>query len=130
MNIRHIHQCNITEMWACSKRKYNLAEGSSTAEKSVRDFEFDFKISQISGDSAKILRFQQISDFSEDVGFQRRFQISRGFLQRFQDFRTHFRFQQRFHGSQRTAYIAKARSVVPVPVRPSATQRVRECVYA
>ena len=96
----------------------------------------DFKISaKISDFSRFSKRFQ---DFSEDFRFREDFKISA----KISDFarisaeisRFHVisgeisRFQQRFHGSQRTAYIARARSVVPVPVRPSATQRVPKCV--
>ena len=57
-----------------------------------RAYNTNFKISADSAKDFKIVA--KISDYSEG------FKISRGFLQRFQDFRTHF---SRFHGSQRTA---------------------------
>ena len=89
----------------------------------------DFRFQPI---QQKISRFQQRFQISADSAkdfkisvkisrFHRRFQISRGFLLRFQDFSRDFMVV-------RGRPIARARSVVPVPVRPSATLRVPECV--
>ena len=128
--------------WAETSRE-GRREGSATTEKSVRDFEFterfqDFRFQPI---QQKISRFQQ--------RFQISVRISR-FQQRFQDFSEDFRFREDFCRDFKISRdfwwdfkisgpisvfsrdfmvirgrpIARARSVVPVPVRPSGTQPV------
>ena len=103
------------------KEKYVWGEGSATAEKSVRDFEFTERFQDFSKDFRFQPIQQKISDFSEDFkisvkisDFSEDFKIS----PKISDFarisaeisRFHVisgeisRFQQRFHGSQRTAY--------------------------
>ena len=80
-----------------------------------KDFKISAKISDFSRFSKRFQISAKISDFSEDFkisakisDFARisaeisRFHVISGEISRF--FRTHFRFQQRFHGSQRTAY--------------------------
>ena len=87
---------------------WDIFEGSATAEKSVRDFEFTERFQDFSKDfkiSAKISRFQRrfqdfkisakISDFARISAEISRFHVISGEISRF---------QQRFHGSQRTAY--------------------------
>ena len=73
-----------------------FTEGSATAEKSVRDFEFTERFQDFSKDFRFQLIQQKISRFQQRISAEiSRFHVISGEISRF---------QQRFHGSQRTAY--------------------------
>ena len=77
-----------------------IPEGSATAEKSVRDFEFTERFQDFSKD----FRFQPIQqDFSKDFRFREDFKISAKISDFARISGEISRFQQRFHGSQRHA---------------------------
>ena len=105
-------------------------EGSATAEKSVRDFEFterfqDFKISAKISDFSEDFKISaKISDFARISAEISKFHVISGEISRFQD---PFQISADFM-VVRGRPIARERSVVPVPVRPSGMQRVPECV--
>ena len=120
-NIHNEHWLTSTAFSPFGATVDELSEGSATAEKSVRDFEFTERFQDFSKDfrfqpiqqkisrfqqrfqiSAKISRFREdfkisakISDFARISAEISRFHVISGEISRF---------QQRFHGSQRTAY--------------------------
>ena len=103
LKIRHNGTFFINPRRACAARVtvVVLCEGSATAEKSVRDFEFTERFQDFSND----FRFQPIQQ--KISRFQRRFQLFARIsaeISRFHVISGEIsRFQQRFHGSQRHA---------------------------
>ena len=119
----------------CRKERTRFRIYRQISADSAKDFKISAKISDFSEDfkiSAKISDFSEdfkisakISDFARISAEISRFHVISGEISRFQDPFSNF---SRDFMVVRGRPIARARSVVPVSVRPSATQRVPECV--